>query len=109
MSVCVEIFHNVATDHLGRSLGFDGYRPEHAVVPVFGYTVAMTDDQKILAEAFEVFNIGTCARADSYYGLKLRSLSVGDVVKIEDRYYAVARAGFAALEREPRALVEKGR
>jgi hypothetical protein len=63
---------------------------------VIAYVIALDDDTAILRDAFERFNVGTDELAASYRAVN-RSLSVGDLVKIEDRLYACEPAGWRSV------------
>lgn len=94
--VRVRILHNVAKDELGRSLGWmDGWHADHAMVEVFAYDSYVCPDVEAAyreAElAFRLFNVGDDPTfgepspiALEYRALRLRSLSVGDVVVVGD-------------------------
>jgi hypothetical protein len=96
-SVFIRIFHNAARDDEGRNLGFFGHKPEQPMVLVFAYTRSLPSDDHALEDAYREFNIGEGPLARDYRERKLRSLSVGDVVAIGDRYYACADAGWERL------------
>lgn len=71
----------------------------HGLVWVFQYEVERTEsmtDWVILGEAFETFNIGEGGLARDYRARKLRSLSVGDVVVIDNQAWSCESAGWAA-------------
>jgi hypothetical protein len=93
----VRIFHNAARDEAGRNLGFFGYQAEHPMVLVFAYTTSSDTDGVAVEEAFEEFNIGEGPLAQAYRDRGLRSLSVGDVVAVDDRYHACAESGWARV------------
>lgn len=60
------------------------------------------DDTAILEWVFEQGNIGETTRfAVEYRAARNRSISVGDVVVIDDRTYACASAGWTPLEYLP--------
>jgi hypothetical protein len=99
----VRIFHNVTRDEDGRPTGYTyGYRPTDKVVHVATWHVtrapsgSMRDNDSILNEAWKVFNVGddpefgeTYAVALEYRRRRNRSLSLGDVVQIDDMYYGL--------------------
>lgn len=97
MSV-ITIWHNVEVKY-GRPVGMlDGYQPGHAMTPVFVYVSESADPDH---EAFELFNAPEDYLVPKlrpiqrrYYANRLRSLSVGDVVQIDDDCRVVARRGF---------------
>ena len=76
----------------------DGYQPGDPVVRVFAYQASPGRSAEELAEeAFAIFNDhpGDAAGAElacAYYGRRLRSLSVGDVVAVGEDYF-LARVG----------------
>ena len=88
----VTVYHNVATDPQGRTLGMlDGYAPGHPLVPVATYTDDGGDPTAVAEEAFRLFNVGDDpdmgtpdARALAYRARGNRSLSKGDVVHCTD-------------------------
>lgn len=101
----VEIFLNANT----RDSFVHGYQSHHTLVLAASYEVACpgeqtkaTDDQSLLEDAFERFNIGEDAIAQQYRAKRHRSLSKGDVVVIQDgderRAYAVASFGWTKLD-----------
>lgn len=100
----VTIFHNVATDHQGRHLGMlDGYGAGHPVIMVARYETEASDP---CDEAYFLFNVGHDPEfgkpsliAQEYRFRGNRSLSVGDVVEYDRRYYACASAGWEPIDR----------
>jgi hypothetical protein len=104
----VTIYHGV------KAHNFDGYEPGDPVAPVFVYVATVpipTQAAALAAEAeraFRLFNadldmLGGQDRvtAAQYRALKLRSLSVGDLVAVGATVYACRSLGF---ERVPTAL-----
>jgi hypothetical protein len=97
--ITVTIWHNVAFDGQGRHVAMlDGYQPGDPVVRVFAYQAdpAGRSAEEIAEEAFAIFNDhpGDAAGAElacAYYGRRLRSLSVGDVVAAGDVLLTVGR------------------
>ena len=75
----------------------DGYQPGDPVVRVFAYQASPgRPAEEIAAEAFAIFNdhpadAAGAELACAYYGRRLRSLSVGDVVAVGDVLLAVGR------------------
>ena len=66
------------------------------------------DHLAILEQVFMLFNVGDDPafgtpdpRAVAYRGQQLRSLSVGDVVALDDAFYACARLGWQHLDTAP--------
>jgi hypothetical protein len=101
MKKVITIWHNVEM-HYGRPVGMlNGYTPGHAMTPVFVYVSESPEPEN---EAYELFNAPEEYLVPKlrpiqrrYYANKLRSLSVGDVVQVDDDYWAVARYGFDSL------------
>lgn len=58
-------------------------------------------DMEICDRAFETFNVGDDDLARTYRRLGHRSLSVGDVIAIDDRTYTVASLGFKKVDFQP--------
>jgi hypothetical protein len=99
--ITVTIWHNVALDGQGRHLAMlDGYQPRDPVVAVFTYqTDPGRPAEQIADEAFDTFNDHPrdpdgADLACAYYGRRLRSLSVGDLVAAGDELLAVAPHGW---------------
>lgn len=101
----VTVFHNIAKDDLGRPLGFFGYETGHQMVQVFTFDADTSGHLAAAERAFHLFNVGD----DPSYGIPsniaveyrargLRSLSVGDVVVINDTTaYACASMGWTEI------------
>jgi hypothetical protein len=112
IAVRLTIYHNVARDGHGRHTGFDGYLPGQPLVPVFAYDVELVDggmpELLLLAEqAFEAFNADPVLLAGrqrdlatQYRNLRLRSLSVGDVVRAGETTLACENFGFREVPGE---------
>lgn len=103
-AVRVRVFHNTTTD--GRLFG---YKPDHQVVEVYSYddpdVVATTRDSAVADRAFHLFNVGHDPefgipdhRACDYRARGNRSLSMGDVVGIDNRFYACASSGWSPID-----------
>lgn len=106
----VTIWHNSYrdTDRIHVPM-IDGFDPEHnAMTPVFTYADTGNSGEnaaiQIAADAYMAFNApeedlraGMRQRAERYRALRLRSLSVGDVVQVGRRYLAVERTGWRVL------------
>lgn len=117
-TVTVAIFHNCARDAEGRNLGFFGYKPEQPFTQVHYYDrpepASEEGYQVLLNEAYFITNVGhepefggspeQQVEARSYRDRRLRSLSVGDLVGIGTRLWAVADFGFEEIENPPAAL-----
>lgn len=106
----VEIYHNVAPNGAGffglntvlileqklEATGDD----RHPLVKVYEYPTEIeaheteADDLNLCEAAFAMFNNGSGHEDARYFSRKLRSLSVGDVVVIDDRAYSCETAGF---------------
>jgi hypothetical protein len=102
----VTVYHNVARGPDERHINFDGYQPGQPLVPVFAYDVELLDggmpELLLIAEtAFEAFNADpgllparTRDLATRYRARSLRSLSVGDVLRLGDTALACDPVGF---------------
>jgi hypothetical protein len=95
----VEILLNRQTDDQGRSIAMmDGYANGDKLEVVASYDACnYPSDTEILNEAYAMFNSGSprFVGRDAY---QERSLSVGDVVRVFETYYAVESVGFSAVE-----------
>lgn len=108
----VTVYHNVARNEAGHHLGFDGYQPGQPLVPVFAYDLGLLDggmpELLLVAEAaFEAFNADPDMLAGSqrdlasrYRDRRLRSLSVGDVLRVGDTALACDPVGFREVPAE---------
>ncbi len=82
-----------------------GYTPSAPLVLAYEYavpTAGPSADAMILERAFAAFNghpehPDDHAHADAWADTRLRSLSVGDVVAIDDRHYACESAGWTRI------------
>lgn len=93
----VEVYLNEETDPDGRPTGMlKGYRLGDALRLAIGYE-AEGDDLDIAEEAFYEFNVGEGPLAQEYRAGRNRSLSVGDVVKVDGVPYAVDMMGYKKL------------
>jgi hypothetical protein len=114
-SATVTVFHNISTDSWGRHLGMvDGYTAGHALIPVALYTDPAADPSEHAEAAFHTFNVGEDARATVYRKRGNRSLSVGDVVRVQggtgphaDLWLACARTGWTIVA-APAWIVREG-
>jgi hypothetical protein len=105
--ITVTIWHNVAFDAQGRHTAMlDGYQPGDPMVRVFAYQASPgRSAEEIADEAFDTFNDhprdpGGADLACAYYGRRLRSLSVGDVVAAAadgEVRLAVAKTGWTPV------------
>jgi hypothetical protein len=105
----VTVYHNVARDSGGRRVNFDGYQQGHPLVPVFTYDIdllggGLAERRRIAEAAFEAFNADPemlqgkqRQLAASYRERRLRSLSVGDVVRVGGIALACAPVGFREI------------
>jgi hypothetical protein len=101
----VTVWHNVEKDGPHPVGMLYGYKPGHAMCPVFTYvTCATPDSTNIPEDAFKMFNAPEdylspeeLALARRYRANRLRSLSIGDIVQVDDTYYACESFGFRAL------------
>ncbi len=114
----VSVYHNVATDDKDRLCGMlDGYEPQHPVtlvaeldfteadVPSFEPPFGSDSDQAVLNAVWILFNVGDDPdygtpdpRAVIYRMRRNRSLSVGDVVSIDGRWYACRSVGWESID-----------
>lgn len=102
----VEIFHNVHADSffgLNAVLEPGGKREAvcdeelHPLVKVFEYELPDAgDDMAVAEDAFARFNDGSGREDAAYFARRLRSLSTGDVVKVDGQAYSCQSAGWAA-------------
>ncbi|TVT27908.1 hypothetical protein FNH05_30680 [Amycolatopsis rhizosphaerae] len=101
----IRVFHNVSP--AAMAFGFDH---DDRVVEVYAYdepaVTVSTTDEEIAAKVFELFNVGAKAgfgtpdhRALEYRDRRNRSLSVGDVIAIDGRYYACGSSGWTSISR----------
>ncbi|WP_327097141.1 hypothetical protein OIE68_46015 [Nocardia vinacea] len=94
----------VFLNHAPHSL-LHGYTPAAPLVLAYEYTVptgSPSADAVILERAFAAFNghpehPDDHTHADAWAAKPLRSLSVGDVVAIDDRHYACESAGWTRI------------
>jgi len=97
----VEILLNRATDAEGRSIAMmDGYTNGDPLEVVISYDACnYPSDTEILNSAYAMFNRGApqFVGDDAY---QERSVSVGDVIRVFETYYAVESVGFSAVEVE---------
>jgi hypothetical protein len=105
----VRVFLNPHTDFV------TDYLPDQEVVEVTSYTEHGDDDLALLEEAFRLFNVGhdpdigpVDDRALTYRHRGNRSLSVGDVVGIDDRYYTCGSFGWIRLVGPPTTTSRAG-
>lgn len=100
----VRVFHNYNFRD-----GVRGHQPGHRMTEVYAYDETdlgpEDDDMVLLERAFELFNVGDDpdrgepdTRALVYRERGNRSLSVGDVVAVDQRYYACDPFGWRELE-----------
>lgn len=115
----VEIFHNVSGDAgFGLNTVFDTTpgRPakrlaetpgeRHMLVKVFEYDVPAEDAWVVLQWAFDTFNIGSGELAARYRARRLRSLSVGDVVRIDGNPYSCESVGWDVVSHDDLRIVD---
>lgn len=101
----VTVLHNTATDPEGRSLGWTGWQPTHALGWVFTLRLPDTAWDAAAAErVYDLLNVGDDPnygtpdpQAVAYRALGLRSLSVGDVLVADGKALAVAKFGFTEV------------
>lgn len=92
----VQVFLNVDRDH------FDGWQPGHPMVRVFAYDTDERPAGQLAEEAFAMFNgfpdtADQLTLTEAYYDRRLRSLSVGDAIKIGETVWACASIGFQPI------------
>ncbi|MGL5824992.1 MAG: hypothetical protein ACRCYU_09275 [Nocardioides sp.] len=117
----VTVLHNVARDGFGRPRGYDGYQPDHQLANVFDYETDLVAPLAVAEQAFHLFNVGDDPHfgtphptAIAYRANQLRSLSVGDVLLLEDGAhgtpvaYACASVGWTPLAEIPRPNRRRG-
>ena len=110
----VTVYHNVALDEAGRHLGIlDGYQPDHPVTPVFTAELPDTDDVTACDELYRLLNGGDDPsfgtpdpRALAYRARGNRSLSIGDLARIDGRFYACAADGWEPVTAQPSIVHE---
>src|SRR5262249_4822114 len=95
--------------HLGM---LDGYEPTHPITLVYETEMSPRHDLDACEKVFELLNIGDDPdfgtpdpTAVEYRARGNRSLSVGDVVSVDGRFYACGRVGSTALRRSPTVIV----
>lgn len=99
-AVTVRVFLNRAPHSL-----LHGYTHAAPLILAYQYTIPAATppaDAVILERAFAAFNghpehPDDHAHADAWADQRLRSLSVGDVVALDDRYYACQSVGWAPI------------
>lgn len=106
-AVRVRVFHN----NYAPSAFLRGYESGDTVTEVFTYSTqrtADTNDDVLAAEAYTLFNVGHDSefgvpdpRAVDYRARRNRSLSVGDVLDIDGRFFACDAVGWRALPEAP--------
>jgi len=104
--VQVRVFHNIARDEDGRHAGGDvGYQPGHPVVLVVEFSLAAPADQaqSMLDLVYHELNVDRPQQhwARTYRDRGNRSLSTGDVVGINELFYACASTGWTRLDQPP--------
>lgn len=110
MNDSIKAYHNVAQDESGRPLGMlDGYAPGHPVVLVFqAIAPEGVGDLAACENVFRLLNVGEDPEfgepdpaAIAYRARGNRSLSVGDLVSVGDRFYQCGRFGWTQLDADP--------
>ncbi|HKT03047.1 MAG TPA: hypothetical protein VJT31_26255 [Rugosimonospora sp.] len=106
-TIRVRAYLNTTTVDGGLPIGMlFGYQPEHELVLAFETTVMGTSpDHAVCEQVFRLLNIGDDPevgtpdpRAVAYRQRGHRSMSPGDVVSVDDRFYACASAGFDPID-----------
>jgi hypothetical protein len=98
-------WHNVTRDESGRHLGMvHGYRPGHLLVPVDKFDVD-SPSENLLDDLFRLFNVGDDPdfgppdeHALAYRQRGNRSLSVGDVIQVNDHWWSCESHGWNHIE-----------
>lgn len=96
----VRIWHNESPDH------YFGYEYGHRLIEVFAYRLGNRfTDLASCDLAYHLFNVGHDPEfgephpfAMAYRMAGHRSLSVGDVVQVDSRFYACESSGWRVLE-----------
>src|SRR5687768_794247 len=105
----VRVYHNVAVDDAGRHIGLlDGYMLGHPVTLVFSTEAPACDDADACEQLYRLLNVGDYPdfgepdpRAKAYRARGNRSLSMGDLVWLDGRFYACASSGWNRLDHTP--------
>lgn len=100
----IEIFHNTAQSSTGRWVGLSGYQPGHPVSQVFTFTLPADEPTDVHALAEHAFRVGNGADrlSGAYYRLARRSMSVGDLVRLNGLVWlSCESAGFSLLTHWP--------
>lgn len=79
----VTVYYNEAKDAQGRSLGYDGYQPDHPLRPVMSLYVTAENPYAAAEVTFARMNRGSGNEDPRLDDKGLRSLSVGDVAVID--------------------------
>ena len=118
----ITVLLNETTDERGRNPGFFGYEPaNHVLRPALMVTPAQIDrtpsasDISILERMYHLLNVGDDPDfgtphpvAVAYRERQNRSLSVGDIVAIDNRWYTCASFGWQALRPSADGSIEVG-
>jgi folylpolyglutamate synthase/dihydropteroate synthase len=118
----VSIYHNVSRD---ASFGYNTIFRKTERAPGYGKRQAVMEDEKhplvkvfeyeaddyctsveLLNRAFEEFNVGTGPRAQAYRARRLRSLSVGDVIQVDNVAFACASFGWDEVDLSEAKVLE---
>ncbi|WP_327097374.1 hypothetical protein OIE68_00360 [Nocardia vinacea] len=102
--VRVRVYLNTATTAM-----LTGYQPDALLALAYAYLMPIdrpTTDEVLLERVFATFNDhpdhdDDHAHTDAWYAKPLRSLSVGDVVALDDRCYACASVGWTPIPAPP--------
>lgn len=100
----VRVYLNTATTAM-----LTGYRPGASLALAYAYLMPIdrpTTDKVLLERVFAAFNDhpehdDDHTHTDAWYATPLRSLSVGDVVALDDRRYACASVGWIPIPTQP--------
>ncbi|MFE9324051.1 hypothetical protein ACIHDR_41550 [Nocardia sp. NPDC052278] len=102
--VRVRVYLNTATPAM-----LAGYQPGASLALAYAFRIPIdgpTTDEVLLERVFAAFNDhpqrdDDHTHTDAWYSKRLRSLSVGDVVALDDRAYACASLGWTPIPAPP--------
>ncbi|MBO2464964.1 hypothetical protein [Actinomadura violacea] len=108
----IEIFHNIAENSIARCAGLLGYQPQHPVRKVFTFTLPADEPADVHALAEHAYRVGNGddPLSGAYYRLARRSMSVGDLVRLNGLVWlSCASTGFSLLTHWPLVHVQSDR
>lgn len=96
----VEIFHNVSKGQGGIPLGFFGYEQGHELVKVFEFDVEVNEGTDVyqLAEVTFALGNGQAKESEDYYARRLRSVSVGDVIRVGEAWLSCDSSDWSLIK-----------